>query len=398
MSRKWLEKEGKSWVDDGLIEESQYKAILARYPAGHQKSLLPIFASILIGLSILTFVASNWQGIPQLARVLLICVVVIGFYIAGDQYLKEGKRRLGISMVTIGLIGFGAGIFLLGQMYHFVSYNATPFILWALAALMMTALIESRFIYFFTTLIIMVGQVYSVLNFGTFSFILAALLVFGVSHFTYHRPNHEAGFTFGLSMLLTGLMYFLINDVAFVWIYPLSLLLYTAGVFVDKLPLRLPLKLVGLLGAIVLNLFFVFTLDPLIEYDGFSFPNPLLYNAALLILAGGIYYKKRRDSLLDLSLFLPFFYMGIDVLYLVLLFIYSIGILLLGYQEEDREKVNLGTLLFLISTLSAYIHLAWDFMPKSLFFLIGGLMLFALSWYLEKRRRRVVHRSGGTQK
>ncbi|MMZ62533.1 hypothetical protein D1872_247470 [compost metagenome] len=78
-------------------------------------------------------------------------------------------------------------------------------------------------------------------------------------------------------------------------------------------------------------------------------------------------------------------------MYLLILFVFSGYLLWIGYREDWSNKVNAGTLLFLFSTFIGYIQVAWDFLPKSLFFLVGGLLLFALNAFLQRQRRKLLH-------
>ncbi|GAC1367360.1 MAG: hypothetical protein NVSMB30_01280 [Hymenobacter sp.] len=65
MSRKFLETEGPVWVAEGLISEAQRQRLLARYPPeAPVLGLLPVLGSVLVGLSGLSVVAANWQGLP----------------------------------------------------------------------------------------------------------------------------------------------------------------------------------------------------------------------------------------------------------------------------------------------------------------------------------------------
>ena len=60
---------------------------------------------------------------------------------------------------------------------------------------------------------------------------------------------------------------------------------------------------------------------------------------------------------------------------MIALFVFSLQLLWRGYAEEWRAKINWGTVLFLLSTLVAYGKLTWDFMDKSLFFILGGVLM-----------------------
>ena len=47
--------------------------------------------------------------------------------------------------------------------------------------------------------------------------------------------------------------------------------------------------------------------------------------------------------------------------------------------------MTLGIVLFILTMAVAYFKLTWGFMDKSLFFLLGGILLLGLSWYLQRR-------------
>ena len=66
--------------------------------------IIPILGSILVGLGILSFVAANWQDIAPLARLVMICVIMAGFYIAGERFLKKDHEKLGVALIGLGLL------------------------------------------------------------------------------------------------------------------------------------------------------------------------------------------------------------------------------------------------------------------------------------------------------
>jgi len=69
------------------------------------------------------------------------------------------------------------------------------------------------------------------------------------------------------------------------------------------------------------------------------------------------------------------------------MFLFSLYVLWRGYSEEWRMKINIGTVLFIATTMIAYFKLTWSFMDKSLFFIIGGVLLLLLGWLLNRRRQ-----------
>ncbi|WP_456275914.1 DUF2157 domain-containing protein [Bacillus sp. AK128] len=392
--RKWLLKEGDKWVKDGIITDLQFNQILKRYENEKTSNLLPLFASILIGLGILSFIASNWDGIHDLARVAIISIVMSAFYIAGERAHRKGNERLGNGLLGIGLMSFGAGIFLLGQMYHFQFYDGRPFIIWALAGLMVVQVWKSRFLLTLTIIIITIGQMYTMVQFSTFSYLLGLLLLVGVGHFVYHRPSRLISTLFSLSYSITSLLLVIHEEWNYHFLFLFFLALYLVSELLNKKEVTRPVQLTMQVGAVLVTIFTIFFYEMISRYEELNTNGLTIYPIiiAILIVAFIWLKKKKTNDLSDLLLYLPFFYVGafVDVLYLLLLFIYSISLLIIGYKEEITEKASFGTLLFLISAFIGYIQLAWAFMPKSIFFLLGGIILFILSWFLEKRRRNLV--------
>ncbi|QNP53576.1 DUF2157 domain-containing protein [Hymenobacter qilianensis] len=70
MSRKLLETDGPDWVKKGIISPEQHRQLLELYPEDARAiGLLPLLGSLLVGLSALSLVAANWQGLPEWLRI-----------------------------------------------------------------------------------------------------------------------------------------------------------------------------------------------------------------------------------------------------------------------------------------------------------------------------------------
>jgi uncharacterized membrane protein len=401
VSRKWLEKEGEQWLKEGLIQKDQFEQILNRYPVKSSKSLLPIFASILIGLGILTFIGANWDMIPRLLKLLIIIISMTTFYLIGSNRTEKGDTPLGHALIGLGIVTFGAGLILVSQMFHFTFDNASNFILWSFGSLCMLALYRSKFIFLLSVIIIIVGQIYSVSEYHSFSYILALFLVFGIGHFVYHRANELFSTVFAISLLITGLVFVINENISYMWLTVFTLVLMLLAEVPNRTLAFLPMKVSGFIFQLFLVCFNIFMMDNLIHYEPEQIPTSLLYYSVLFLLSilylYIVYKIKDWNKVLYLILFLPAFLLGVnaDVTSILLLFLFAILALIVGYQYQLREYVNTGTFVFLVGTFVGYIQLAWDFMPKSLFFLSGGILLFALSWLLERRRRKWLKTNGG---
>ena len=399
MSRKIIEKEGRRWTELGIVTPEQYKQILGLYTEKKNAiGLVPILGSLLVGLGILSFTAANWQDIPQMFRLILIIASMCGFYVAGEMQLRRGHDKLGIALVGIGLITFGAGIVLIAQMFHLEAYDVTSWIIWGIAGILLTYLYTSRYLYLLSLLLFSIAQWYSVVEFHNFSYAAFGLMIVGLGYYAWKHQNSLLAWLFSLSYVIQSIMLVSVNDWQFVWVFIPILVLYTLGDFVKNRDFALPLQVAPLIAAYLFDLFIVLYAH---ERDYMNvkedlLAQPLPFFAACVVLFGISMLLKVRSgralSGVEWILMPPLLYLPIqvDVLYLFVLFFFSLFLLWRGYIEEWRFKINLGTFLFLISTMTAYFKLAWSFMDKSLFFIFGGILLLALSWFLNRRRMQFI--------
>ncbi|MDF2960053.1 MAG: hypothetical protein K0S39_1788 [Paenibacillus sp.] len=396
MSRKWVEKEGLRWVEQNIVTRDQYNQIINLYDdKKHAVGVLPLLGSILVGLGILSFVAANWQDIPQLARLGMIAVLMIGFYAGGEGLLQRGHDKLGIALVALGLITFGGGIVLTGQMFHLIAYDSTSFIVWGTAGMLLTHLYRSRFLYLISLLIFTLTQWYSSVEMEHFSFIAFAIMIIGLGYYGWNRQNALLTWCFSLSYVIQSLMLAAVMEWKITWFLIPVMALYTLGDYLKERETGYALQSVPLIAAFVFNVIVVLFYD----YPGSSslrelLPDSVYYIPSLLLLfAVSVFGKlknKRGSSSYEWILAVPFVYIisGATVLYLLALFFFSFYVLWRGYIEEWRFKINFGTVLFICTTMVAYGKLTWAFMDKSLFFILGGLILLALSWFLNRRKKK----------
>lgn len=390
MKREKIKKESLKWVHKGIISAEQAEEIVATYPKRDRSFILMSFAGLFIGLGFLTFVASNWAFVPDGVKMAILLFAMTGFYGAGFYLYKKKSTATGTSFLIIGLLIFGAGIFLTGQMYNYLFFSAIPFLVWALAGFVLYMLTRHPFVFIVSIVILTIGQLYSWGAYNQFDWRLAVLLLAGFGHYTYHHASWMYGYLFAFSYLVHALVLTFANEQPYYWLIIYMLFLYALGDLAYRNPLKIPLRNTGLGSIFLLVLFQVYFMS-----DSFYWPELdrgwVFLLSWLIVLCLSITVKSRNkdaEHFIDYVLFLPVIYLGIvDLLSLLLLFVFSIGWLLVGYQRESEEKIIIGTVSLLITTISAYVHFAWDFLDKSLFFFTGGILLFLLSFFLEKKRR-----------
>jgi uncharacterized membrane protein len=325
-----------------------------------------------------------------------------GFYGAGDTVLKRGHDRIGIALLGLGLLSFGAGIVLIAQMFHLEAYDVTSWIIWGTAGLLLTQLYRSRYLYTITALLFMIAQWYSVAQFDRFSYAAFAIGMIGLGWHAWKRSDAYPVWLLSISFAVQSIMLVASTDRHILWAFIPIALMYTLG---DMLPNRkafYPLQSAALITAFVFDWLIVLS-------DGLGLfglhrtalpPFLPLFGALALLFLTSLYWKYRTGrtiTLLDWML-IPVLLYATDiavVAYTLILFAFSLYVLWRGYAEEWRFKINLGTVLFLISAMTAYGKLTWSFMDKSMFFIIGGVLLLALSWILNRRKNRFFTKAKG---
>lgn len=399
MNHNQIEKESKKWVEEEIISESQREQLLERYPKRGHRPLLLTFAAIFIGLGFLTFIASNWSRMDDILRMGVIIGFLLIFYVAGERVYYKFSKALGLSFLLIALLLFGSGIFLTGQMYHYTSYSAFPFFIWGIAACGLFALWRDRTFFIASIVIITAGQIYSGMVFQQLHFLMALLFLLGLGFAVYKSKDTIFATLFGISFLIQSLILVLSEDLSSYWLMVFFLILYLADdLVVKKGQLRI-FKTLSIIAVFMLHVFGVFVLGE--QGITNTTESSFLFFLFWAVLFVGAVIRSALSSTnyywADLILFVPVFKFPVgDVLSLAVLFTYSLIWLIFGYRTEVSRWVNKGTATFLLTTLLAYFQLAWDFMNRSLFFFSGGILLFILSFFMERKRRQV-HKGGQSE-
>jgi uncharacterized membrane protein len=142
-----VERDLARWQSAGWVSDSTAAAIradlAARRPAFGAAAGLAILGAVLFGFAAVSFVASNWDGMSKLTRLLLLLAALWACY-GGAAFLFA--RRLGAlahAAVLAGIAVYGASISLIAQVYHMAGNAPDAVLLWALGALLSAALVRS---------------------------------------------------------------------------------------------------------------------------------------------------------------------------------------------------------------------------------------------------------------
>ncbi|UXN64169.1 MULTISPECIES: DUF2157 domain-containing protein [Phyllobacterium] len=131
------------WQQDGLIDDATAERlrndIENRGSGFGLGGILALLGAVLLGAAVVSLVAANWEAMPRLLRVGLIMSVLFIGYIGGAWRESRGDKVFSQALYLTAAITFGAGIALVGQMYHLSGDAADAALLWV-AGTMVAAL------------------------------------------------------------------------------------------------------------------------------------------------------------------------------------------------------------------------------------------------------------------
>ncbi len=144
--RKALAAEISIWQQESLITRDIADMLLARYPtAGNQGVLITVMAilgSVLVGLGTLLFIGANWNQIAAVYKLIVIFSAIVAAHAAGWYFRFEpgSKPKLGTALLLLGSLFYGAGIWLIAQIFNLDINFTNGLLLWA-AGTMASALV-----------------------------------------------------------------------------------------------------------------------------------------------------------------------------------------------------------------------------------------------------------------
>jgi uncharacterized membrane protein len=387
-----LSRESEAWVSEGLLSAEQAAAIRSRYAdarderRGRATTALAVIGAVAVGFGVIGFVAANWEEMSHGFRLALLTAAVAGSY-AGAYHLRErtGSRpRIGEALYLLGVLLFGASLFLVGQMYNVQAHDPLALLLWAGGATATALVVRSRAI------------------------AAAAVLIF----------TSWVGFEFGLALDDAGGDAFAAFPVVAVFyggaLYGLATAAQdrvrehwfaSSGFSESGRGVGLPVAAAGL---------FVFTFSEAADelahaaegLDGFVLAGFVVL-AALAFAAAGVLALSRRPSgryeagalaavLVTMLVALTAGGDG-DVYALIFNLLFAavaLGVIYAGFLSDEAWLVNLGVAFVAIDLIARYFDVFWSALPRSLGLIGAGLLVLGIAYVLERQRKRLLQRMG----
>ena len=386
-----LEQEIELWLKEGIILPEQKERILVRYrlikkadeKAGPGKLIttISILGSILVGVGVILFIASNWSAIPKWGRLLIVFFSMLASYGSGFYFRYEAKSypKVGASLILLGSIIFGAGMFLIAQIYHITVHYPNGPLLWGLFVLPLAYLLRFKSLISLAILVLLIwlgmeaglrmsGSDYLESVTLVPLFLMAGTTLWGIG--LMHREWRSLRIISSPYILIGSLITFFAGFVLTFNLYGVrfesgSLLIFYPGIVV--------IFLVAILVRCLPQ-----------EKEKGWIPETL----GLVILIITIIY---------LSLFFPKVPPasvreggGLRLFFNILFALEIFGLIILGFIRRYPTYVNIGLLFFALDVIARYFDFFWELLPRSLFFILGGLLLLFGGIILERKRRKVL--------
>ena len=421
---RWLQDQIGVWLDEGLIDAALAETLRARYPSGDQDTpwsriVISSVGAVVFGLGIILFFAYNWADMHKFVKLALVFGAVLAAHGAG-LYLSasdNAKRGLVESLHVMGTMLFGAGIWLVAQIYHINEHYPNAFFIWGLGALALAWAMPSIAQGLMAVLLIFLWGCFEVFDFSSPNYPGPWIVLIGILPLAWMQRSRVLLF-FALVAFIT---LYAVNvgqvedDLLIGALFYCACLYLAAGrlstrsAFAQSAPL---FNIVGYSVYLVLLYLFSFKeiarelakLNP--ESIGtwwyFVVPFVAALVAWMALLATGAWQRADTIRRWEVSLILTSMllvliaqfgmsreHVGIVMLIFNLVFLgHCIIMIISGTARLNWKQVSLGCVLFSALVFARFTDLFDDLLMRSLFFLALGAGLFLIGNFYSRRKKQ----------
>jgi len=381
------------WQKDGVIESSQAEAIIRRYgidkkgyKPGNVITALSTLAAILVGVGVILFFASNWEMIPDIVKVILLLIATFGTYYAGYilRFEKKTYPMAGHALLFLGSIFVGATIFLIAQIFNINANFHWLFLLWFIVIAPIGYMFDSKptvglylLIFTFWMGIFISGSSYQSMSHPLLLYLLFGIALYGIGQI-HELTDKWSRFKmvykgFGIFFILISYFYFSIWPSYF----------FYSSYYGDVKFMASEQLLMGSFAILAV----ASVLANLIEKDRLKSTRYEFYVLLSAFIGWIFLFVINTYPIFQQNTPVETFLFIISNLLLIGL---SIGTISIGYYKNQPEFVNTGILFFALGVMQVYINHLQGMFPKGLGLIIGGIFLFFIASYLEKKRRHLL--------
>lgn len=455
--RQWLLDELGWWRDAGIMTAGQSDSILDQYESveeaevshgSHAVNVLMGAAATLVAAGVLLLISFNWDAMHDAAKLAMIFTTILGTYYAAFRVRQPEHAGFSNVLFFLGAFFYGAGIWLVAQIFNLNAHYPDGFWWWALGVLPLAICLESALLHALLVGLLATWCGSEMLGFGEMgfrfwwrwqhipngAFLLPVLAAPGML-WAYRRQ--QAGLLYLYVPLVTW--WLCLQSIAWqsVWHWshnPIffiaavgGLLLIVAEGHPPGSKLAIPYRALGVLlvGAMLIPLTFKDVHE--VRHWGYgrsesAIIGALLQGVAILVLmviAVGIVLRlqgrwnsasdlaaatkatiKRQWIPVGVTSMMAFFSLwhGLanepylpTLLANAAMFAFSIWLMLVGLREDRGRPFGAGVLYFLLWTVMRYFDLFGQLggmLGGAMLFFLCGAFLFAMALYWKRRKAR----------
>ncbi|HLO13002.1 MAG TPA: DUF2157 domain-containing protein [Pseudoneobacillus sp.] len=448
-----VKKELLHWEEVGELLPNQAEKLLQQYEITDRQinreasnyslnfiQIISIIGAILIGLGVLSFVASNWSAMSDLEKFSLLLFTLFISYI-GAWWTEVKRPNTSKALYYIGAFMYGAEIFYIGQMFHLGGELGTALMAWAIGILPLAIYRKDLILYgaAYGLFYLSIELTFMLPDNGDPSLWMVAIipLLFVGNRYVKQFRNYLLIANFFLLYQFIEMRFMFGKEDLWVWMIPIIIGLFVLNKYVyPKEPYLVIANFILLYQFAELTLF-MRAIDNIYYAPGFG----LL--TLFLIIIGHKWMNKSvilfvANVILSIQLlFLILYHLDVEALFMYFLITFVIGIVfthfsIKGYEDVMKwmgyilqlisgifltipfayEKMTtapiwmffglgymiygmylvyknnlIGVLIVSLLIFRFYVDLSLVFMNKSIAFLIGGILLLGLGYWFEKTRR-----------
>ena len=420
---RWLHGEIVTWIKDGLITPDQAQQLQQRYPlikgVSWGRIVLSSIGAILFGLGVILLFAYNWEVMPKVAKLAVVFGALAAAHIAGALVNNKQQNPIaGEGLHALGTMLFGAGIWLVAQIYHIDEHYPNAFILWGLGALLLAWALPSLTQALMAVALVIVWQLTEVFDFRHELHSAPWFILLGVFPLIWClRSAVLAGAaTTALIMTLTVSAFRVDDDLFIIVIIFTSAFFVAIGRLVELYPrfglentgyaFRLPALIAFFIMLYLLSFpdlagdfldlslakpwtkaYFFGTLVPTLAAWGLLLPNQLKAGLG----------DSATDLVIAASLLLILIFLSLDIggdnwmlaaPFNLLLLAQSLWLINDGSRKVNARQVVAGCLLLSLLAMSRYLDLFDSLISRALvFFLVGGGLFLVGNFYNRRKQQ-----------
>ncbi len=420
---QWLTRQLPQWVAEGLVSEGQADVLRERYPVKDTlnlgRLLLTGIAAVMIGLGVILLFAYNWSDMGKFSKLAVIFSALIAAHLFAF-FLRTRHHVYSESLFALGSMLMGAGIFLVGQVYHLDSHYPNAFLFWSLGALALAWALPSLTQAFMAIVLVITWHLSEVFDFQFANHSALVIVLVGLLPLVWrlHSPilarfisaTLFVTLAFSVGIVDGDMVVITLLSTAMVFIAVESLAQLSSSDQQREIARELAMPAILVMVAIMYVMSFGDLVPELLDIDLENSVAAIYFFTALgasqaaffwLLLRGRMNAPVRLAELTVLLALLPSLLafasedgaiggsaglvaLGMNLILLAL----SVWLMVDGARNANRKHMVRGSILFALLAMARYTDLFDSLVARALVFLLVGAALFAVSHYYQRNKRQ----------